>query len=158
MVNRAVDYFRFAVGVVGLGYLLLWPLTTPHPFGISRFCRPQAESWPGEWLCHWPQLVRLSPGLHLIGLSCAGALAIHVALRQAARWRRARELRTGVTAALGARRLPGTISRPPRQSAFAKPLPKVKPRSQFGLRVGPRTTRHSGVSSPSKARMPVEQD
>ncbi|MEJ2435773.1 MAG: hypothetical protein P8Y53_22510 [Pseudolabrys sp.] len=158
MTNRVIDYCGFAVRFVGLGYVVVWPLSTPDPFALARFCRPRAAPW--QWLCHWPQLVHLTPGLHLLGLVCAGALAAHLALRQAARWRRAQVLRASTARALAMDPPPVAEARPPRHSAFAKPPPKVAPRSQFGLRQGPlrdaRRARDLRVSSPSRARMPAE--
>jgi hypothetical protein len=153
--NRVVDYCGFAVRFVGLGYLALWPLARPDPFDLARFCRPDALPW--RFLCHWPQLISLTPGLNLIGIFCAGTLGIQLALQQAARWRRVRALRAGASLALAAR-VPAARAGPPRRSPFAAPPRKVKPRSHFGLRPGPREPRGSGViSAVSKPTTQVEQ-
>jgi hypothetical protein len=154
--NRVVDYGGFAVRFVGLGYLVLWPLSTWSPFGLARWCRPDALSW--RLFCHWPQLIHLTPGLHLIGLFCAGALAVHLALRLAARLRRARAERVERARAANIR-VPQALARAPQRSVFAAPLPKIKPRSEFGLRAGPRSRGRSGVSSSaSKPKTHVEQN
>jgi hypothetical protein len=139
--NRVGDYCAFAVRFVGLGYLVLWPLASPDPFGLARFCRPGAP----HLLCRWPHLLDLTPGLHLIGISCAGALGIHLLLRAAARWRRARAQRAQAGVALNAR-VPAALSRRPQRPPFQAPLPKIKPRSHFGLRAAPRRLHDSGVS------------
>jgi len=151
--NRVVDYCWFAVRFIGLGYLAVWPFATANPLGLTRLCRPEALPW--RLLCHWPQLVHLTPGLHLIGLLCAGLLAGHLALRLAARIKRARAARANAERALTLR-VPAALTRTP---PFEAPLPKVKPRSEFGLRSGPRRRGDSGVSSSAtKPVTHVEQD
>ena len=142
--NRVVDYCAFAVRFVGLGYLVLWPFSTPDPFGLARFCRPDTPLW--RFSSHWPQLVSLTPGLHLIGILCAGCLGIHLLLRQVARWRRG-----CANAALAATAHVPAAPAPTQQRApFVKPLPKVKPRSEFGLRGAARRLRESGVDLPAR--------
>ena len=154
--NRVVDYCGFAVRFIGLGYLVLWPLASSDPFGLARFCRPQARYW--QLFCHWPQLVHLTPGLHLIGLFCTGVLAIHLALRLAARFKRARARRANAALALTAR-VPAALARAPQRAGLVAPLPKVKPRSQFGLRPSPRGPPNSGVVSPrSNRKTPAEHN
>ncbi len=142
MTNRVVDYGGFAVRFVGFGYLVLWPLSTPNPFGLIRLCRPDALPW--RLFCHWPRLIQLTPGLHLIGLFCAGALAVHLALRLAARLRRARARRAEAARAVNVR-VPEALARAPQRPVFTAPLPKIKPRSEFGLRPGPRSRGRSGA-------------
>ena len=142
MNNRVGDYCAFAVRFVGLGYLVLWPLASPDPFGLARVCRPNAP----YLLCRWPHLIDLTPGLHLIGILCTGALGIQFILRALARWRRARLLRAQAGLALNAR-VPAALLRRPQRPPFQAPLPKIKPRSQFGLRAAPRRPRDSSVSS-----------
>lgn len=152
MTNRVVDYCNFAARFMGLGYLVLWPFTRSDPFGISLLCAPHLLPW--RLICHWPQPVRLTPGLQLIGIVCVGWLAIHLMLRQVMRWRRAHAARSNAASALAAR-VPS--ARPPPRSPFARPLPKIKPRSQFGLRSAPHGARDFGVSSlRSKARTPAK--
>jgi hypothetical protein len=149
--NRVRDYCGFAVRFVGVGYIALWPLAVSDSFGPAGLCRPHAMPW--ELFCHWPQLIRLTPGLHLIGIACAGALAIYLALRAAARLRRAHASQANAALTLTAGVPPGFTRTP-----FVAPLPKVKPRSQFGLRGDPPSRGNSGVSSPtSKPKTPAQQ-
>ena len=142
MNNRVGDYCAFAVRFVGIGYLVLWPLASPDPFGLARFCRPNTP----HLLCRWPHLLDLTPGLHLIGISCAGALGIQLLLRAAARWRRARAQQAEREEAFNAR-VPAVLLGRPQRPPFQAPLPKIKSRSHFGLRAAPRRLRDSGVSS-----------
>jgi hypothetical protein len=152
--NRVADYCGFAVRFVGLGYLVLWPFATANPLGVSRLCRPEMLPW--RLLCDWPQFIHLTPGLHLIGLFCAGLLAIHLALRLAARIKRARAARTNTALALTVR-VPAALTRTSQRPRFETPLPKVKPRSEFGLRPGPRRRGDSALVSPaSKAKALAE--
>jgi hypothetical protein len=148
--NRVGDYCAFAVRFVGLGYLVLWPLASPDPFGLARFCRSDAP----YLLCHWPHLLDLTPGLHLIGIFCAGALGVQLLLRGLARWRRTRAQRAQAAMALDAR-VPAALLRRPRRPPFQAPLPRIKSRSQFGLRAASRHPRDSGVSSPAKPLKPA---
>jgi len=142
--NRVGDYCRFAVRFVGLGYIVLWPLATPDPFGLAGYCRRDAPLW--HFFCHWPHLLNLTPGLHLIGIFCTGVLGVHLLLRAAAHWRRARARRADAALAFNAR-LPAALMRTPQRPPFRAPLRKVKPRSHFGLRAAPRRGLDFGVKS-----------
>jgi hypothetical protein len=140
--NRVCDYCSFAARFIGIGYLVLWPLTRPDPFGVMRLCPSNTQAW--RLFCHWPHLFDFTPGLQLIGMPCAGWLFIDLLLRQILRWRRARAERAAAALALTA----GTASalaQPAQRAPFVAPLPKVKPRSEFGLRAAARTLRESGV-------------
>jgi hypothetical protein len=144
--NRVADYCGFAVRFIGLGYLALWPFSTPDPFGLAQFCRPDT---PFQYLFyHWPQFVHLTPGLHLIGILCAGFLAARLLLRQSARWRRGRPVHANADLASSACD-PSVLARLQR-AQFAKPPPKVKPRSEFGLRGSARRVRDSSVDLPTR--------
>jgi len=152
--NRVVDYCGFAVRFIGLGYLVLWPLARPDPLGLAGLCRSGALWRAARFLCHWPQFVTLTPGLHLLGILCVGWLAIWILWRQGVRFRRAHAARADAALALSTR-----IAVVPGRPAFVAPLPKVKPRSQFGLRGGPRGKDDSGiVSSASAAKTLAQQD
>ena len=152
MTNRVVDYCNFAARFIGLGYLLLWPFTRPDPFSLSLLCAPRLLRW--RLFCQWPQPLHLTPGLQQIGIACVGWLAVHLVLRQVVGWRRARAKRTHAALAIAAR-VPS--ARPPPRSAFARPVPKIKARSEFGLRPAPRAADDFGVSSVlSKPRAPAE--
>ncbi len=56
--NRIKDYIGFAAWFAGLGYIVLWPVTSPElggkPFGASVFCR---DGSPGmlDFLCNAAQ-------------------------------------------------------------------------------------------------------
>lgn len=152
MTNRVGDYCGFAVRFVGRGYLVLWPLAMSDPFGLARFCRRDGSLW--QVFCHWPHLLSFTPGLHLIGVSCAGALGIHLALRRHARWRQARLSRAGAALPPTAR-VPSALAHAARPPLFRAPLPKVKPRSHFGLRQPPHRPRDSGVSSNARPPKPA---
>lgn len=149
MNNRVGDYCAFAVRFVGLGYLVLWPLASPDPFGLARFCRPNAV----YLLCHWPHPIDLTPGLHLIGLFCVGALGVRALLHGLTRWRRMHAQRAQAAMTLDAR-VPAALLRRP-QRPFQASLPRIKPRSQFGLRAVPRQSRDSGVSSNARPPIPA---
>lgn len=144
MTNRVGDYCAFAVRFVGLGYIVLWPLAVSDPFGLARFCRRDGSLW--QVFCHWPHLLSFTPGLHLIGVFCAGALGIHLALRRLTCWRQTRLSRASAVAAPNAR-VAAALARAAQPPLFRAPLPTVKPRSHFGLRQAPRRPRESGVSS-----------
>jgi hypothetical protein len=140
--NRVVDYCAFAVRFIGLGYLVLWPFSTPDPFGLARFCRPDTPLQ--RFFYHWPQLVTLTPGLHLIGILCASYLAIRLLFR-----RRARALHANgaLTPSVND---PATLAGTPQRAPLVKPRPKVKPRSEFGLRGSARRLRDSEVDLPTR--------
>ncbi len=150
MANRVVDYCGFAVRFVGLGYLVAWPFTAPDALGPAARCARHVLLLP----CHWPRFVHLTPGLHLLGMACAGVLAVDLALRAARRVKRARLARAN-TASMHTTRLSATLARAP----LEPPLPKVKPRSQFGLRPSPRSRGDSGMSAPAaKPKAPAAQN
>jgi hypothetical protein len=140
--NRVADYCGFAVRFIGLGYLVLWPFSTPDPFGLVQFCRPDT---PFRYLFyHWPQFVHLTPGLHLIGILCAGYLAIRLLFRRRARASHANGALTPSASD------PATLAGALRRAPLVKPPPKVKPRSEFGLRGSARRVRDSSVDLPTR--------
>ena len=65
--NRIRDYIGFAVWFAGLGYIALWPLSSPDvggkPFGASILCR-DASLRVLDLLCRSTQPLQLPPGLH----------------------------------------------------------------------------------------------
>jgi hypothetical protein len=133
-VNRFKDYACFAIWFAGLGYIVLWPLTSPdhggQPFGASFLCRAGA-SMPLAWLCNSAHPLTLPPALHVIGLLSAVAVTVR-ALLAAIRRSRLRKGAPGLGApALGAPALPGL--RLARRKA-RRPAAYVAPRAQFGLR------------------------
>lgn len=129
--NRIRDYTNFAAWFVGLGYVVLWPVTAPafgdEPFAVTVFCR-DGVSGLLDLLCHSAHRLHLPPGLHALG--CLSAIFVTSRLMVHAIRQRAR----GIPDLTAATALPAPAP-PPRIPA---PLgPKVKPRSQFGLRGQP---------------------
>lgn len=133
--NRILDYVNFAMWLLGVGYIVLWPLPLlDHgaPFAASPICSIS----PLAWLCHLPHPLTLPPGLQLIGVFAAAWVCLRLALRAIARLRRARAYRAGAVSALNTR-TQAAVLRPPRHKTIP-PLRQVKPRNQFGLRGAPR--------------------
>lgn len=118
--NRIKDYSGFAAWFLGLGYLVLWPITADEfggvSFSASILCREGAAEWL-RLLCNCTPALRLPPGLHLLGFMSALYVAARV-LADAVR--RSRHASLSVTSAA--------------LHTDAPPLRYVKPRTQFGLR------------------------
>lgn len=137
--NRIKDYSRFAVCFAGLGYIVLWPLSTPGAggdlFGASLLCGGGAFA-PLDWLCHAPHPLRLSPALHAVGLLSAAFVVARFSLRGLRRLRLRRKPVAAVAAVEAptpAVHLPAKTSRPRLRKPMGAPRP-VKPRAHFGLR------------------------
>jgi membrane protein implicated in regulation of membrane protease activity len=131
--SRVSDYVRFVTWLLGIGYVVLWPLTAfdhGQPLGAPLLC---AYS-PLAFLCDLPHPLALPPGLQLIGLAAAACVCLWLALRVVARWRRARAQRI---ATLPGARIPVVMLHGARRRPLG-PLRQVKPRSHFGLRDTPR--------------------
>lgn len=134
--NRVRDYCIFAVGYCGLGYILLWPLSSPDGgselFGAAFVCGPGGG--PAlRWLCDLPHPLQFSLPLHLMGLVCALAVATRLTL-----WLLRRIRRPGVApnaASVGASG-PGQASHPAGRQPLRRSS-KIKPRAHFGLRGTP---------------------
>ena len=138
--NRVHDYLQFTAGFVGLGYIVLWPLTA-HDNGIAGFdlsviCGRSFVLV--NLICDPPYELRLSPGLHLLGLMSAVFFILFILrllLRQLRRLRftpPADEIASNVTARALMMGIQAALRRP-----FAQTLPPpraVKPRTHFGLR------------------------
>lgn len=131
--NRVTDYIRFAILFVGLGYIVLWPLTAHDDaiaaLDMSLLCGPLLGT--EHLICRPENALRLSPGLHLLGSLSAACVMVHVLLRQFHRARRARAGQ-GVTLASAAR-VESTLA----HLSAGRPAPPcraVKPRAHFGLR------------------------
>ena len=132
--NRVWDYVHFAVWLLGIGYIVLWPLTSfDHgaPFAAPLIC----SFSPLAWLCHLPHPLTLPPGLQLIGVVSAGWVCLRLVSRAIGRLRRVRAYRAGTASALSTR-IPAAMLRPQRRKPVS-PLRQVKPRSHFGLRGNP---------------------
>lgn len=131
--NRVTDYMRFAMWFLGLGYIALWPVTAQDnafaPMGLSFICGQLALP---DFLCGTQAGLRLSPGLHLAGMTSSACVLICLVLRPLRRRFRGRANGSAKAMAspvarlrLGKRRAPP----PPRRY--------VPPRSHFGLRGAP---------------------
>jgi hypothetical protein len=134
-VNRIRDYSGFAAWFVGLGYIVLWPLTSPDfsgkPFGASIFCRDGSPSLL-DLLCNSAHPLVLPPALHAIGFLSAAFVTVRLLLHAV---KRSRRTAGGVATDASARaaRMP-VASPPPRREKPTQPLRPVKPRTHFGLR------------------------
>lgn len=131
--NRTKDYTGFAIRFTGLGYMALWPLSSPGSggdlFGASLICRADAVALL-DFLCHAPHPLQLSPALHVLGVMSAMFVVAQFSLRAIGRARRKHAAATVDASALVAR-LPAKVLRP--RKAAGPPRP-VKPRAHFGLR------------------------
>jgi hypothetical protein len=140
--NRIKDYAGFATWFAGLGYIVLWPVSSPDlggkPFGAAILCRDSSLSLL-DLLCNSAHPLRLPAGLHAIGFLAAVLVTIRLLLYAIRRSRRAAGTNAADAAALAAR-LPVTLPRPPQppQQKTERPLRTVKPRTHFGLRGMPR--------------------
>lgn len=134
--NRPRECCAFAIRFCGLGYMALWPFSSPdesgHLFGAAYLCGEHGFALL-DLLCDVPHPLRLSPALHVLGVISALAVIIHGALRALRRRRRARAAAT-IDAAILAARIPALRDVPTRQRP-QRPQRPVKPRPQFGLRV-----------------------
>lgn len=112
--ERIKDYAGFIGWFIGLGYIVLWPITAADlggkPFGASIFCRDSAPSLK-DFLCNSAHPLQLPASLHAIGFLAAIFVTVRLLRHVIRRTRRT----------------------PPRR----RPAPArrtVKPRSEFGLR------------------------
>ena len=134
-VNRIKDYTNFAAWFAGLGYIVLWPVTSPElggkPFGAAAFCRDDAISLL-DLLCASARPLQLAPGLHALGFLSALFVTIRLLVYAIRRPRRV----AGQATMRAVTRLE-TLSPPPSPPPRRKPAPPprpVTPRSHFGLR------------------------
>ena len=136
--NRIKDYIGFAIWFAGLGYIALWPVTSPDlggkPFGASIVCRNTPLSVL-DFLCNSALPLQLPPNLHMLGLLSALFVTVRLLLYAFKRLRRAVGTRAADISAPVAR-LPEVVL-PPRRKP-PRPLRPVKPRAHFGLRGMPR--------------------
>ncbi len=132
--NRLRDYIGFAVCFAGLGYMAIWPLSTSGSsgslFGASIVCRATTAFDPLPLLCEMPHPLILSPALHMLGLLSAVVVALRLFCRVLPRMRRARANDVDIAHRIRILAASMASSRP----KPLRPLPRVKPRSQFGLR------------------------
>jgi hypothetical protein len=132
--NRVRDYCTFAIGYCGLGYILVWPLSSPDGgsalFGAAFVCGGRMVA-PVRWLCDLPHPLQFSVPLHLLGLISALAVAARLALWLLRRIRRPASL-PSAPAASASGPAPALADRP----RLRRPSP-IKPRAHFGLRGTP---------------------
>ena len=143
---RVKDYIQFAVRFVGLGYIALWPLTA-HDNGIAAYLATfNAFAVCGQsfavvdLICDPPQLLSLSPGLHLIGMLSAAYVMSRLLLRKLCRRSQGRRPVRGPTATSDPAPQPTVpLSQSLRHRFTQQPPPPraVRPRSHFGLRGAP---------------------
>lgn len=137
--NRIKDYIGFAAWFSGLGYIVLWPVTSPdlsgRPFGASIFCRDNTLSVL-DFLCNSAHTLRLPPALHAIGLLSALFVTARLLVHAVRRSRRAASRRAAATSTITAR-IPAAILPPSPPRKPQRPLRPVKPRTHFGLRGTP---------------------
>jgi hypothetical protein len=135
--NRIQDYLNFSISFSGLGYIGMWPVSTPDAhgrlFGADFLC-PDGGFVLLDAVCRLPHPLQMSPALHLLGLLAAAYVAGRLSLRALRALVRARRRRNkALDAAQVAARLPA-VKAPPNVPEPPRPLPSVRPRAQFGLR------------------------
>ena len=136
--NRIKDYIGFAIWFAGLGYIALWPVTSPDlggkPFGAAIFCRDIPLSVL-DFLCNSVLPLQLPPSLHVLGFLSALFVTLRLLLYAFKRSRRAVGTRAADMSA-PVTLLPDAVA-PPRRKPV-RGLRPVKPRTHFGLRGMPR--------------------
>lgn len=138
--NRVRDYIQFAVWFVGLGYIVLWPLTARDNDIAKLSAYWACGDEPSEqvnWLCNPSHALHLSPGLHLVGLMSAICVIARVLMHRLCRSRRPPGAEA--TAPAIASRIPMLLQRPARAPQPARqeprsPVRSVRSRKYFGLR------------------------
>ena len=136
--NRIKDYANFATWFAGLGYIVLWPVTSPasgdKSFGASVFCRDGSLSVL-DLPCNSGQLLELPPGLHALGFLSAAFVAIRLLFLAARRWRCSAGAEPANTPKMPIDRIQIAMPRSPKRKVPPRPpLRLVKPRDHFGLR------------------------
>ncbi|MBI3703915.1 MAG: hypothetical protein HY244_08730 [Rhizobiales bacterium] len=136
--NRIKEYICFAICFAGLGYIALWPVTSPdlggQPFGASILCG-DATFGSLDFLCHSALPLQLPPNLHVLGFLSALFVIVRLLLRALQRSRRAAANRAAVMAAQVTQQ---PDAAPPARRKPLRRLRPVKPRAHFGLRGAPR--------------------
>jgi hypothetical protein len=129
--NRVRAYLHFTAWFIGLGYIVLWPLTL-HDSGFATlegsFLCGGGSFALLDMLCHPAHALRLSPGLHLIGLVSVACIMLRLLLRPL---RRSRRALIALMPCTPATRIPAILRA--RQKPVRPPRP-IKPRKHFGLR------------------------
>jgi hypothetical protein len=135
--NRIKDYTCFAACFVGLGYIVLWPITanelSGEAFGASILCRDGSFGLM-DFVCRSSHPLRLTPGLHAMGFMSAVFVTtrlLYFAVKRSRRAVRAWEPAASSTAT----QTYDEPAPPPRKPRLLRP--SIKPRTQFGLRSVP---------------------
>jgi len=133
--NRIKDYVGFVVWFVGLGYIVLWPVTAAvlggKPFGASIFCQ---DGVPGlvDFLCKPAQPLHMPPAFHVLGFLSAMFVTVRLLVHAIRHTRRAAG--SSVSARVSLAGINPAVSAPPSLRKPAPPRRMVKPRTHFGLR------------------------
>ena len=135
--NRIKDYTRFVIWFAGLGYMVLWPVSSSdlsgRPFGASVVCQDGTLALLAS-LCNSTHWLQLPPALHAIGSLSAIVVSVRLLLCAVKRWRRPAGSGRAQTPAPFA---PAPATALPSWRNPARPLRAVKPRTHFGLRGTP---------------------
>lgn len=131
--DRLKDYIGFAVWFAGLGYIAMWPLASSGdsgvPFGATILCA-DGPLRVADVLCHLPHPLPLPLPFHVLGALSTSIVAVLFFRLALNRSRRVRSL-----ASASQRMAPMPESPPARlPDSILQSLPRVKPRSHFGLR------------------------
>jgi hypothetical protein len=134
--DRCRDYLRFAIRFTGLGYILLWPLSTPdrgNLFGASLLCAGRSLL---DIVCRLPHPLHFGVGLHATGALCALLALASFAFGAVRRSRRRGCPATpaGASTPTSAAAAIGPAPKRARRRTLPPPRRDVPPRTQFGLR------------------------
>jgi hypothetical protein len=133
--NRIKDYTCFAACFVGLGYIVLWPITANElngeAFGASVVCHDGSFGIM-DFICSSSHPLRMAPGLHAIGFMSAVFVTTRLLYSAVKRSRLASRAR-GPAASSAAMQTPDEPAVPPPRKPRL-PRSTVKPRTHFGLR------------------------
>lgn len=136
--NRIKDYAGFVGWFAGLGYIVLWPITSDNlsgkPFGASIFCRDGAFSVP-DFVCNSAHPLQMPAGLHALGFLSALFVTARLLVHAYKRSRRAAGVAKHAPPSPMAVASAAAAPPPPRKPSPQRP--KVKPRTHFGLRGRP---------------------
>jgi len=128
--SRIKDYAGFVGWFAGLGYIVLWPITSANlsgkPFGASIFCRDGAFSVP-DFVCNSAHPLQMPEGLHALEFLSALFVTARLLVHAYKRSRRAAGVGKQPTAVASA-----VAAQPPRKPSPQRP--KITPRTHFGLR------------------------
>jgi len=134
--NRFRDYLCFAVQFAGLGYVVMWPLSTPGDgdlFGAALVCHGGAGVL--AVVCRMPHPLQLGVGLHIAGALCAVLATLHLLVRGICSVRRQRP---GAASDVPGEAVAAAVIAAPAPRARRRPMPPprrlTEPRSHFGLR------------------------